>query len=144
MPYYIIEPLCHGNGGWYGSKVHKKLDTLQAALKEKPSWEEHISPLTNRVINSPRLSPTKNPNSAIYIFDMEDKKWEKHTPYRAPRKKKSSPKVNFQREAMLWRKHGKVVFPHYKVNCRCKVCKEIDELQMLQGNPAIINRSKKG
>lgn len=74
---YLIRPLDHGNGGWYGSKIvtHARLEQL---LAENPydafndiigDYYEGESPV--------RICLTANANDSIYIYNPEELKWEK-------------------------------------------------------------------
>jgi hypothetical protein len=72
MTVYIIEPICHGNGGWCGHEIWKELKTVEDALKENPFWEPVFSPYSGHCINNPRLCLTDDPNDAIYVFQMVD------------------------------------------------------------------------
>jgi hypothetical protein len=73
---YIIEPHCHGNGGWCGFGIVGEYKSVKAALRTKPRWEPVYSPYGGSVLNKPRMSLTPDPNDAIYIFDWDMDKWE--------------------------------------------------------------------
>ena len=73
--WYVIEPLCHGNGGWYGSKIWKRFTTLKQALRSRPNWEAEWSPYGGGIINNPRLSQTQDINDAQYIFKFDTMEW---------------------------------------------------------------------
>lgn len=75
--YFIIKPLCHGNGGWYGSSVEHSFRTLKEALSFMPRWDQEYSPYGGRCINNPRLCRTKDINKPIYIYDLDDYCWNK-------------------------------------------------------------------
>lgn len=77
---YIIQPICHGNGGWCGSEIVKEYNSVDAALKTKPRWRPVHSPYSGEVLNEPIMSLTNDPNDAIYIFDWESDKWNEVRP----------------------------------------------------------------
>jgi len=73
--FYIVAPLCHGNGGWRGSKVLDEFDSISEALNyEDPrgSWER----ASGGYGDSLRICISEDPNHAIFIFHDEDRKWE--------------------------------------------------------------------
>jgi hypothetical protein len=72
---YIVEPLCHGNGGWCGTEIVAEHPSLEDALKSRPRVRLEYSPYGGDVMNEPRLSPTKNINDATHIFAYEDGLW---------------------------------------------------------------------
>lgn len=74
---YLIQPLDHGNGGWYGSEIvtQARLETL---LNCNPyeEYREIIGPYDE--YSSPvRICLSANPNDSIYIYNPEEFKWEK-------------------------------------------------------------------
>lgn len=73
--FYIIEPQCHGNGGWCGSTVVGEYTSIKAALKTKPRWRPEYSPYDGHIMNKPRLSPSPDPNEATHFFDWDTGKW---------------------------------------------------------------------
>lgn len=75
--YFIIRPLCHGNGGWCGSTIEHAFTTLKEALSFMPRWDQEYSPYGGRCINNPRLCRTKDINKPIYIYDLDDYCWNK-------------------------------------------------------------------
>ena len=63
--FYIVAPLCHGNGGWYGSSTLAEFDSLEEALcYEDPrgAWER-----SSGWNDSIRICIDKDPNHAIFI-----------------------------------------------------------------------------
>lgn len=73
---YIVEPLCHGNGGWCGTEIVAEYPSLEDALKSRPRVRLEYSPYGGDVMNEPRLSHTKNINDATHIFAYEGGWWE--------------------------------------------------------------------
>lgn len=67
---YIIEPHCHGNGGWCGETIVKECENLKEALLFVPEYEE---PCWGD--NQTRISYTKNINDAKYYYDWDEQKW---------------------------------------------------------------------
>lgn len=72
--FYIVAPLCHGNGGWYGEKVLAEFNTLKECFSYKDerakferSWDG---------TDSLRICIDKNPNHAIFVFNDDKQKWE--------------------------------------------------------------------
>jgi hypothetical protein len=73
--FYVIEPECHGNGGWCGSHVVKEYTSLEKALKSKPRWRPEHSPYDGHILNHPRLSQSTYPNEATHIFNWDLDEW---------------------------------------------------------------------
>lgn len=77
LPVFIVKPLAHSNGGWYGSKVIQQC-ILEEALKFVPSGDidsvSH-SPYDGRVIDYERICTNEDPNSAIHTWNDEIYKW---------------------------------------------------------------------
>lgn len=78
--YYLIEPLCHGNGGWSGERLLAQSnninDLLNINLKDI-NWNMERCPYTGRVINQPRICGiSKDLNDALYILDHDTNEWE--------------------------------------------------------------------
>lgn len=76
MKVFIVAPLCHGNGGWCGSKTLGKRKSLKNALAIrnphfKFDWHYDAQWADSRI----RICRTENPNNALYIFDPEDERW---------------------------------------------------------------------
>lgn len=76
LPVFIVKPSAHGMGGWCGSSVVKQC-TLKEALKFFPDMDNlSYSPYDGKVIDYERICKTKDPNSAIYIWNDDSYKWE--------------------------------------------------------------------
>jgi len=71
---YIIEPLEHGNGGCYGSKVLSNLP-LRNALKTDPMSMFDI--YDYGITFYPRICTTENMNDCVYVWDNEYRNWVK-------------------------------------------------------------------
>ena len=88
--YYIVEPRCHGNGGWIGSNIRVKVSSLKDALRFYPvawdelcensvfqiEWEAEENPYSGDILNELRIcKDTKNPSYSAYIFDVNRMSW---------------------------------------------------------------------
>lgn len=72
--YYIIRPFVTDYGATYGSEVWKVCNSLEEALLEKPDWGfQGFGAGTN----SPRICTSEDINDRIYVYDLENKVWEK-------------------------------------------------------------------
>jgi hypothetical protein len=78
---WIVQPHCHGNGGWYGYKTlsSKRGMQLKRALKINPFTEydayndyDHTGRL-----GAPRICFSEDPNRSLFLFNGNDMRWEK-------------------------------------------------------------------
>lgn len=81
--YYIVNPRCHGNGGWCGETVVKESKNLNALLKMKPvkdfEWDKYTYDMIG-CDNCPRIcGDRKDPNYSYYIFDLDEYVWRKNS-----------------------------------------------------------------
>ncbi len=73
--YYIVQPSCHGNGGWCGSNVLKEFSSLEDALLFIPK-EKHSDDFDSYFgDSSPRICTDKDPNHSLYILEGESGIW---------------------------------------------------------------------
>lgn len=73
-PLYIVEPLEHGNGGWYGSTVLAVVSATKV-LEIDPVRDYlngHYEPIYGSRI---RASLKPHPNSPVYLWDHDGGRW---------------------------------------------------------------------
>lgn len=78
---WIIQPLVHGNGGWYGSQrlSSKRGMQLNRALKINPfdRYDTYNDYYHTSNLGAPRICISQDVNKSLYYYDGEENRWTK-------------------------------------------------------------------
>lgn len=72
--YYLIEPLCHGNGGWHGHKIIAR-GNVEKLKKIGEKYCDYNGGWEEKWDNEVRICKTKEVNDSVWILDVEKWKW---------------------------------------------------------------------
>jgi hypothetical protein len=69
---HLIQPHCHGNGGWCGQNIIGTMPMKKALATCNLNWENRSSSGGDARV---RICRTKDANDAILFFDAEESCW---------------------------------------------------------------------